>query len=117
MILPIYSSLEKIDRSYYWAADDLGADMIKRFWRITIPLSLPGILSGCFFVFISGLGEFVTPDLLGGGKITLIGNIIKDEYMGAMNWPFGSALVFVLLSSVVLLSLLKRAISLPEVAQ
>jgi spermidine/putrescine transport system permease protein len=117
MILPIYSSIEKIDKTYYWAAGDLGANGFEKFRKITVPLALPGILSGSFFVFISSLGEFVTPDLLGGGKINLIGNLIKDDYMSSMNWPLGSALVFVLFSSVVLFSLLKRVISLPETIQ
>ena len=108
MVLPIYASLEKMDWRLVEAAFDLGADRWRALWRVVIPLSLPGIVAGCLLVFIPGLGAFVTPELLGGGKTLMIGNLIQSQFGAARNWPFGAALAMALLA-MVLLALLAYA--------
>jgi spermidine/putrescine transport system permease protein len=95
MILPIYASLEKLDPSLLEAAETLGAAPAARFFRVTLPLSLPGVVAGCFLVFIPSLGSFLTADLLGGAKQLMIGNLIQNQFSAARNWPFGSAASFV----------------------
>jgi spermidine/putrescine transport system permease protein len=100
MVLPIYASLEKIDWRLVEAAMDLGADRRRALRRVVIPLSMPGIVAGCILVFIPGLGAFVTPELLGGGKSLMIGNLIQSQFGAARNWPFGAALAFALLAMV-----------------
>jgi spermidine/putrescine transport system permease protein len=96
MVLPLYTNLEKHDLSLLDAAQDLGATAWERFWRITWPLSLPGIFSGSALVFIPVLGMFAVPDILGGTGDILIGNLIKDQFLGTRDWPFGSALSIML---------------------
>jgi spermidine/putrescine transport system permease protein len=95
MILPIYASLEKLDPTLLEAAETLGATPMARFGRITLPLSLPGVVAGCFLVFIPAMGSFLTSDLLGGAKELMIGNLIQNQFAAARNWPFGSAASFV----------------------
>jgi len=95
MILPLYASLEKINPSLLEAAADLGSPPWKAFWQVTFPLSLPGVLAGCFLVFIPAMGSFLTSDLLGGAKQLMIGNLIQNQFAAARNWPFGSAASFV----------------------
>ena len=95
MILPIYASLEKLDPTLLEAAETLGATPMARFQRITLPLSLPGVVAGCFLVFIPAMGSFLTSDLLGGAKELMIGNLIQNQFAAARNWPFGSAASFV----------------------
>ena len=95
MILPIYASLEKLDPTLLEAAETLGATPVARFRRITLPLSLPGVVAGCFLVFIPATGSFLTSDLLGGAKELMIGNLIQNQFAAARNWPFGSAASFV----------------------
>ncbi|MBW1713633.1 MAG: ABC transporter permease [Deltaproteobacteria bacterium] len=97
MILPLFSSIEKIDRSLEEAAMDLGAGRLRTFLRVNIPLSLPGINTGCLLVFILTVGSFVTPELLGGPKEIMIANIIQREYYDSFNWPFGFSLAVLLL--------------------
>lgn len=97
MVLPLYASIEKVNNSYFEAAYDLGANRFQTFWRIMIPLTLPGIIAGSILVFVPSLGAFVTPDMLGGAKVMMIGNSIKSQYLTIRNWPFGSALSFILL--------------------
>lgn len=96
MVLPLYTNLEKHDLSLLDAAQDLGATAWQRFWRVTWPLSLPGIYSGSALVFIPVLGMFAVPDILGGTGDILIGNLIKDQFLGTRDWPFGSALSIML---------------------
>ena len=108
MILPLYASIEKIDKNLYMASYDLGASGLKTFWNVTIPLSCAGILTGFFLVFIPTLGEFVTPDLLGGAKSQMLGNVIKDQFLSSRNWPLGSALVFVIMIVILILIILKN---------
>jgi spermidine/putrescine transport system permease protein len=95
MILPIYASLEKLDPTLLEAAETLGATPVARFFQVTLPLSLPGVIAGCFLVFIPALGSFLTSDLLGGAKQLMIGNLIQNQFSAARNWPFGSAASFV----------------------
>ncbi|MBA2660455.1 MAG: ABC transporter permease [Nitrosospira sp.] len=96
MVLPLYTNLEKHDSSLLDAALDLGASAWQRFWLITWPLSLPGVFSGAALVFIPVLGMFAVPDILGGTGDILIGNLIKDQFLGTRDWPFGSALSIML---------------------
>jgi spermidine/putrescine transport system permease protein len=105
MILPLYASLEKLDRSLLEAASDLGAGGAQSFWRVTVPLTLPGILAGSVLVFIPSLGQFVVSDLLGGARSMLMGNLIQNQFAVARNKPFGSALAFELTAAVLLLLL------------
>ncbi|MBF0785117.1 spermidine/putrescine ABC transporter permease PotB [Muribacter muris] len=92
MILPLYSSIEKIDGRLLEAAKDLGANAFQRFIRIIIPLTMPGIVAGCLLVLLPAMGMFYVADLLGGAKVLLVGNIIKSEFLVTRNWPFGSAI-------------------------
>ncbi len=108
MILPLYASLEKLDLSLLEAATDLGAGHWASFWRVTMPLSMPGVIAGIVLVFIPSIGQFIVPDLLGGAKSILVGNLIQNQYVIARNKPFGSAVAFEL-TAVVLLLLLAYA--------
>ena len=96
MVLPLYANLEKHDRALLDAAQDLGATGWQRFWRITFPLSLPGVYAGAALVFIPALGIFAIPDILGGPNDSLIGNLIKQQFLETRDWPFGSVLSIVL---------------------
>ncbi len=96
MVLPLYANLEKHDRTLLDAAQDLGASAWQRFWRITFPLSLPGVYAGAALVFIPALGIFAIPDILGGPEDSLIGNVIKQQFLETRDWPFGSVLSIVL---------------------
>ncbi|MDS4071353.1 MAG: spermidine/putrescine ABC transporter permease PotB [Candidatus Competibacter sp.] len=91
MILPLYGSLEKLDRRLIEAARDLGAGRVTIFRRIILPLTLPGIIAGCMLTFLPGLGMFYVADLLGGAKAMLVGNLIRDQFLSARDWPFGAA--------------------------
>ena len=97
MILPIYSTLEKLDPSYLEAAEDLGCTRTQAFWSVTIPLSKPGVIAGCFLVFIPAVGEFVIPSLLGGSKTLMIGKVLWDEFFANRDWPVASAVAIILL--------------------
>ena len=96
MVLPLYANLEKHDQALLDAAQDLGASGWQRFWRITFPLSLPGVYAGAALVFIPALGIFAIPDILGGPEDSLIGNVIKQQFLETRDWPFGSVLSIVL---------------------
>jgi spermidine/putrescine transport system permease protein len=100
MILPIYASLEKLDLSLLEAAEVLGARPRARFRRVTLPLSMPGVVAGCLLVFIPALGSFLTADLLGGAKEMMIGNLVQNQFSSARNWPFGSAASFIVMALV-----------------
>ncbi|WP_075997750.1 ABC transporter permease subunit [Salaquimonas pukyongi] len=97
MILPIYSTLEKMDESLLEAAIDLGCNRFSAFWLVTVPLALPGIIAGCFLVFIPAVGEFVIPDLLGGTETLMIGKTLWNEFFSNRDWPVASAVAIVLL--------------------
>jgi spermidine/putrescine transport system permease protein len=105
MILPLYASLEKLDRSLLEAASDLGAGGVQTFRRVTFPLTLPGLAAGIVMVFIPSLGQFVVSDLLGGARSMLLGNLIQNQFAVARNKPFGAALAFELTAAVLLLLL------------
>lgn len=96
MVLPLYANLEKHDQALLDAAQDLGANAWQRFWRVTFPLSLPGVYAGAALVFIPALGIFAIPDILGGPDDSLIGNVIKQQFLESRDWPFGSVLSIVL---------------------
>lgn len=91
MILPLYAALERLDRRYIEAARDLGASPCKTFWRVIVPLTMPGIVSGCMLVFLPGIGMFYVADVLGGAKAMLLGNFIRDQFLTTRNWPLGAA--------------------------
>lgn len=97
MVLPLYSSLEKMDYSLIEAAQDLGCPPTGAFWKITFPLSLPGVIAGCLLVFIPAVGEFVIPDLLGGSQTLMIGRTLWNEFFNNRDWPVSSAVAVILL--------------------
>ena len=92
MVFPIFVSLEKLDKRLLEASNDLGASPLKTFWQVTLPLSMPGIATGCMLVFILLMGEFLIPAFLGGGKVYFIGNALVDLFLQSRNWPFGAAI-------------------------
>ncbi|MDH3763721.1 MAG: ABC transporter permease [Gammaproteobacteria bacterium] len=91
MVFPIFVSLEKLDKSLLEASNDLGGSPFKTFMQITLPLSMPGMATGCMLVFILLMGEFLIPAFLGGGKVFFIGNALVDLFLQSRNWPFGAA--------------------------
>jgi len=103
MVLPIYASLQRLDPSLLEAARNLGAGPWRRFRTVLLPLTLPGILTGALFVFIPSLGNFVIPELLGGGNSQMIGNLIRDQFLKSRDWPFGSALSLMVLALLVII--------------
>ena len=102
MVLPIYSALEKMDYSLIEAAQDLGCPPTTAFWKVTFPLSLPGVIAGCFLVFIPATGEFVIPDLLGGSSTLMIGKTLWNEFFSNRDWPVSSAVAVILLAMLVI---------------
>ncbi len=102
MILPLYTNLATHDPTLLDAAQDLGANAWQRFWRVTWPLSLPGVYAGSVLVFIPVLGMFAIPDILGGTGDILIGNLIKEQFLGTRDWPFGATLSLVLTLAVLM---------------
>lgn len=112
MVLPIYVSIEQLDHRLLEAASDLGASPFTAFRKITLPLTMPGIAAGTILVFISSLGMFVVPDVMGGAKSALVGNLIQNQFLSARDWPFGGALSIVLaVLSLVLIVLYYKALS------
>ncbi|MGX5631392.1 spermidine/putrescine ABC transporter permease PotB [Bacillus thuringiensis] len=110
MILPVYAAIEQLDKRKLEAAYDLGATPIKAFWNITVPMTMSGIATGSILVFVSSIGMFVVSDVMGGSKVALIGNVIQNQFLGARDWPFGSALsIIVVLFSFLLIYLYYRA--------
>lgn len=100
MVLPLYASIEKFDFSLVEAAQDLGANAFWAFVRVMLPLTMPGVIAGCILVFIPAIGAFITPDILGGAKVMMIGNLTQQQFLTARNWPFGSAVSIVLMAIV-----------------
>ena len=96
MILQIYSSLDKMDKSYLEAASDLGANKVQSFLKVTLPMSLPGVISGITLVFLPAVSSFFIPKLLGGGQYVLIGNVIETQFLTATAWSFGSAISLIM---------------------
>lgn len=106
MVLPCYAAVERLDHSLVEAANDLYANRTKAFLKIIWPLTLPGVVAGSILVFIPSLGAYVTPDLLGGGKSTMIGNVIYSQFMSARDYPFGAAISFVLMAIMLVATLI-----------
>ena len=111
MIMPIYVSLEKLDRRLLDASSDLGAHPMTTFLKITLPLSLPGVMTGVALVTILLLGEYLIPQMLGGGKVFFIGNALVDLFLQSRNWPFGSAIAVSLVVVVVIVLLVTTRIA------
>lgn len=105
MVLPLYASLQSVDPALREAATNLGSSPWRVFRTVTLPMSLPGALTGAIFVFVPTMSNFVIPELLGGGKMILIGNLIRDQFLEARDWPFGATLALVLTAFLVLLIL------------
>lgn len=108
MILPIYVSLERIDAAIYNAAADLGATPWRQFRRVVLPLARPGLIAGSIIVGVPAMGEYVIPEILGGGKTLMVGNIIADQFQVTGNYPFGSALSVVLMVALMIVLFVLR---------
>lgn len=111
MVLPMYASLQAMDPSLREAAMNLGSGPWKVFRTVTLPLSLPGALTGCIFVFVPTMSNFVIPELIGGGKTIMIGNLVRDQFLEARDWPFGSVLAIVLALFLVVVILAQSAVT------
>ena len=109
MILPIFTSLEKIEPNLYEAAADLGANSFWTFLRVTLPLSLPGLVAGTILTFVPVIGTFVVSDILGGRQVILVGNLVQRQFLDARNPPFGSAASIILLGMTLALDALLHA--------
>lgn len=96
MVFPIYVSLERLDKRLLEASSDLGCPPWRSFWQVTLPLSMPGVATGCMLVFILLMGEFLIPAMLGGGKVFFVGNALVDLFLQSRNWPFGAAVAVAL---------------------
>ena len=108
MILPLYSTLEKLDGDLLEASSDLGAGPLRTFWQVTLPLSAPGILAGCLLVFIPAVGEFVIPALMGGPDQLMIGKTLWTEFFGNRDWPLASSVAMVMLAFLVIPMMMLR---------
>jgi spermidine/putrescine transport system permease protein len=97
VILAIYASIQRLNPELREASEDLGAPAWRTFLRVTLPLTLPGVAAGAVFVFVLSIGNFITPDLLGGGRLQMVGNLIYDQFLSARDWPFGAALSLILI--------------------
>ncbi|MFN8172380.1 MAG: ABC transporter permease [Candidatus Nanopelagicales bacterium] len=110
MILPVYAAIERVDPQLQEAARNLGAGKIRAFLDVTLPLTLPGAMIGAIFVFVPSMGNFVVPELLGGGKTVMVGNLIRDQFLEARNWPFGAVLALSVVIFLVVLFAIQAAI-------
>ena len=108
-VLPMYSSIERLDKALLEASYDLGAGRVKTFFRITLPMTMPGVYAAAIISFVPSIGNYFVADVLGGSKTLLIGNLIKDQFMSSRNWPLGSALsVFLIAGTMILVYLYAR---------
>ena len=112
-VLPMYASIEKFDHSLMEAAADLGANPVRSFLRVMLPMTLPGVIAAFVLVFVPVVGAFITPDIMGGGKVEMIGTLINRQFGVARNWPFGSAISLILML-VVLIGVIAYFRSTPE---
>ncbi|MDO4301027.1 MAG: ABC transporter permease [Clostridia bacterium] len=110
MILQIYTALSKMDESYLEAANDLGANRVQAFFKVTLPLSVPGIISGITLVFLPAVSSFFIPKLLGGGQYVLIGNVIETQFLTTGNWGFGSAISLIMAIIIIIAMYIARRI-------
>jgi spermidine/putrescine transport system permease protein len=108
MVLPLYAAIEKLDPTLLDAAADLGANPWAATVRVVVPLARPGIVAGCLLVFVPCLGAYLTPDLMGGGKTVMVGNLVQNQFTTARDWPFGAAVSLVLMVAAVGVALLIR---------
>ncbi len=104
MVLPLYATLEKLDPGLLDAAEDLGASAWAAAWHVVVPLTRPGMIAGCLLVFIPCLGAYLTPDLMGGGKTVMVGNLVQNQFTTARDWPFGAAVSLLLMLLVLLVT-------------
>ena len=102
MFLPLYAAVDNLDRAQVEASLDLGASRVQTFFKVVLPQTLPGIMGGAVIVFIPSVGNFVVPDVLGGAKGLMIGNLVEQQFLSARNWPFGSALSMIIMAVVLL---------------
>jgi spermidine/putrescine transport system permease protein len=107
MVLPLYAAIEKLDPQLREASANLGARPARTFLSVTLPLTLPGVVTGCLFVFVPSFGNFVIPELLGGGRSIMVGNLIRDQFLKARDWPFGATLSLALIAVLIVLLLLQ----------
>ncbi|MBM6829086.1 ABC transporter permease [Anaerotignum lactatifermentans] len=117
MILQIHTSLAKMDKSYLEAASDLGANKVQSFLRVTLPLSLPGVLSGITLVFLPAVSSFFIPKLLGGGQYVLIGNVIETQFLTSGDWNFGSAISLIMAVIIMISMYLTRKVDTDPAAE
>jgi len=116
VILAIYASIQRMDPALREASEDLGASGWTTFRRVTLPLTLPGVAAGAVFVFVLSIGNFITPDLLGGGRLQMVGNLIYDQFLSARDWPFGAALSLILIL-VMMMLLFAQAVAVNRVRE
>jgi spermidine/putrescine transport system permease protein len=107
MVLPLYAAIEKLDPQLREASANLGARPARTFLSVTLPLTLPGVITGCLFVFVPSFGNFIVPELLGGGRSIMVGNLIRDQFLKARDWPFGATLSLALIAVLIVLLLLQ----------
>ncbi|GAA3217367.1 ABC transporter permease [Nonomuraea helvata] len=105
MVLPLYSAIERLDPQLREASANLGASGFTTFRKVTLPLTVPGVLTGCLFVFVPSFGNFVIPEILGGSKSIMVGNLIRDQFLKARDWPFGATLALALIAVLIVLLL------------
>ncbi|MFC7589055.1 ABC transporter permease [Nonomuraea antimicrobica] len=103
MVLPLYATIEKLDPQLREASANLGASGFTTFRKVTLPLTVPGVLTGSLFVFVPSFGNFVIPEILGGGKSNMVGNLIRQQFLSARDWPFGSTLALAVIAVLIVL--------------
>lgn len=114
-VLPLYASIEKLDYAYIEASGDLGAKPARTFWKVTVPMTMPGIFASVILVFIPSLGMYYVPETLGGGKVMLIGSLIRNQFLVTRNWPFGASLAVILIvMTLIMMFLYSRIAKLDE---
>lgn len=111
MVLPLYAAIERVDPEQLEASANLGATRFRTFWSVLLPLTLPGAITGSILVFVPSLGNFVVPELLGGGKTVMVGNLIRDQFLKVQDWPFGSVLAFVVVLALLLLFVVQAVVT------
>ena len=116
-VLPMYSSIERLDKALLEASYDLGAGRVKTFFRITLPMTMPGVYAADIISFVPSIGNYFVADVLGGSKTLLIGNLIKDQFMSSRNWPLGSALSVFLIAGTMILVYLYARVSRADVME
>ena len=116
-VLPMYSSIERLDKALLEASYDRGAGRVKTFFRITLPMTMPGVYAAAIISFVPSIGNYFVADVLGGSKTLLIGNLIKDQFMSSRNWPLGSALSVFLIAGTMILVYLYARVSRADVME